>query len=193
MIYSVGHSTLTAEDFFALLAGADVQTLVDVRAFPASRRHPHFAREALARESAARGLTYQWMPELGGRRHDAAAHSPHVAWEVPAFRNYADYADTPAFATALAELERVAHTVPTAFMCAEALWWRCHRRLIADRLLLGGWDVQHIGAGGRFTPHRLPEFARVVDERIVYDRGATPSLALGDRPDATAGGRPRRR
>lgn len=180
MVYSVGHSNLAAEDFFALLAGACVRTLVDVRAFPASRRHPHFAREVLARDGAARALTYQWMPDLGGRRHEAAVRSPHVAWEVPAFRNYADYADTPAFAVALAELERVAHAAPTAFMCAEALWWQCHRRLIADRLLLGGWDVMHIGAGGRLAPHRLPEFARVADGRIVYDRGATPSLPLDD-------------
>jgi uncharacterized protein (DUF488 family) len=192
VVYSVGHSNLAAEDFFALLASAGVRSVADVRAFPASRRHPHFAREALAAESAVRGVTYQWMPVLGGRRHAAATRSPHVAWEVPAFRNYADYADTPPFADALAALERVAGAAPTAFMCAEALWWQCHRRLIADRLLLGGWDVQHIGTGGRLTPHRLPEFARVVDGRIIYDRGVTPALPLDDGPDATGGGRSRR-
>ena len=187
-MYSVGHSNLAAEDFFTLLARAGVHTVADVRAFPASRRHPHFAREALAQESAARGITYQWMPALGGRRHEGAPRSPHVAWEVPAFRHYADYADTPAFAAALAELERVARAAPTAFMCAEALWWQCHRRLIADRLLVGGWDVQHLG-GGRLAPHRLPEFARIADGRIVYDRGATPALPLDDGSNDASSGR----
>lgn len=181
VVYSVGHSNVSAETFFALLEPAGVRTLVDVRAFPASRRHPHFAREALAALSAARQVTYRWMPELGGRRRAAGEASPHVAWEVAAFRAYADYADTPEFAAALAELERTARAAPTAFMCAEALWWQCHRRLIADHLLVAGWNVQHIAAGGRLAAHRLPDFARVVGGRIVYDRGATATLAMPER------------
>jgi len=177
-VYSVGHSNLAADDFFALLVPSAIATLVDVRAFPGSRRHAHFGREALAAASAARGLEYRWMPALGGRRRETAAQSRHVAWQVGAFRNYADYADTEAFAIALAELEAIARASTTAFMCAEALWWRCHRRLIADRLLVAGWDVRHIGARGRTTPHRLPEFARCVHGRLVYDRGATAALPL---------------
>jgi len=187
VIYSIGHSNVAAEDFFALLASAGVRTLADVRAFPASRRHPHFGREALAGAAAERGIAYHWMPALGGRRHHAPERSPHVAWEVQAFRNYADYADTAEFAAALAELERQALEAPTAFMCAEALWWQCHRRLIADHLVLDGWEVRHIAAGGRLTPHRLPDFARVVEGRLVYDRGATPELPMAEAP-----ARPRR-
>lgn len=178
VIYSVGHSNIGAEELFALLEPAGVRTLVDVRAFPTSRRHPQFARDALTVTSAEHAVAYRWTPALGGRRRAAAVSSPHVAWEVAAFRNYADYADTQEFAAALRDVEALARAAPTAFMCAEALWWRCHRRLIADRLLVGGWDVRHIGADGRLVPHVLPDFARVVDGRIVYDRGATPPLAL---------------
>jgi uncharacterized protein (DUF488 family) len=148
VVYSIGHSNIGAEELFALLEPAGVRTLVDVRAFPASRRHPQFARDALAASSAEHAVAYRWTPALGGRRPAAAVSSPHVAWEVAAFRNYADYADIQEFAAALRDLEALARAVPTAFMCAEALWWRCHRRLIADRLLVGGWDVRHIGAGG---------------------------------------------
>ncbi len=186
-IFTVGHSNLSADDFFALLRPSAIRTLADVRAFPASRRHPQFAREALASASAAHGIAYHWMRQLGGRRR-ARSGSPHVAWEVEAFRAYADYADTAEFGQALAELEGLATASPTAFLCAEALWWRCHRRLIADHLLVRGWDVRHIGGGGRVTPHVLPEFARVVDGRIVYDRGATPALPLGTlRPPPRSG------
>lgn len=182
-VFTVGHSNVAIADLFAILEPSAIRTLVDVRAFPASRRHPHFAREALAQASAARGLAYHWMPKLGGRRPAGATPSPHVAWEVAAFRAYADYADTAEFAAALGELERLAGTRPTAFLCAEALWWRCHRRLIADHLVVRGWEVGHIGAGGRVTVHELPEFARVVGGRLVYDRGATAPLPLdaGDR------------
>ena len=162
-IFTVGHSTLTADAFFELLSSAGVRTLADVRAFPASRRHPHFARAALAEASTARGLTYRWMPALGGRRRAVSSASPHGAWKVEGFRNYADYMDTEEFAVALTELEREAVAAPTAFTCAEALWWRCHRRLIADRLLVSGWYVRHIGAAEEPTDHRLPSLARVVD------------------------------
>jgi uncharacterized protein (DUF488 family) len=183
-IYTVGHSNLEADAFFALVAAAGIAALADVRAFPASRRHPHFERSALAAAAQARGLAYHWMPALGGRRRAAATPSPHVAWEVAAFRNYADYMDTEEFAAALAALEALAARSPTAFLCAEARWWQCHRRLIADRLLVGGWTVEHVGAGGRLTAHRLPEFARVVGGRLVYDVGATAPLALAPRPRA---------
>lgn len=176
VIYDIGHSNLAADAFFARLAASGVATLADVRAFPGSRRHPHFARAALAAACAARGLAYHWLPGLGGRRR-GAADSPHVAWREPGFRAYADYMDTPAFAAALAELTDLARAAPTAVLCAEALWWQCHRRLIADALLVRGWQVLHLG-GGRAERHALPAHARVADGRLVYDRGATPPLAL---------------
>jgi uncharacterized protein (DUF488 family) len=177
-IHTVGHSNVTADAFFATIAVPGIRALADVRAIPASRRHPHFAREALAAACRERGIRYEWMPALGGRRRASTSASPHVAWEVEAFRNYADYTDSAEFAAALAALADVAVGAPTAFMCAEALWWRCHRRLIADQLLVRGWEVLHIGGGGKTSPHRLPDFARVTDGRIVYDRGATGSLPL---------------
>jgi uncharacterized protein (DUF488 family) len=174
-IYTVGHSNLPIDAFLALLADASVERLIDVRAFPGSRRHPQFGREALARECSRAGIDYGWMPALGGRRRTDAPASPHRAWTVPAFRAYADYADSSEFASALGELERAAAERPTAFACAEALWWQCHRRLIADRLLVRGWRVLHLGRGAP-TPHRLPDFARVVDGGIVYDGGTTAPL-----------------
>jgi len=175
-IYTIGHSNLAADAFFALLDAHGIRRLADVRAFPGSRRHPHFGRPALADACAGHGITYRWMPELGGRRHArSGCASPHRAWQVDAFRAYADYADQPEFAAALTELERFAAPEPTAFLCAEALWWQCHRRLIADRLLLAGYEVRHV-AGGRVEPHHLPDFARVVDGRIVYDGGTTAPL-----------------
>jgi len=175
VVYTIGHSTHVGEAFFALLAPNGVRTLVDVRAIPGSRRHPQFGREALGAACEAHGVVYRWMPELGGRRR-SRRDSPHVGWEVAAFRAYADYADTPEFAAALDALQVLAAPQPTAFLCAETLWWQCHRRLIADRLLVSGWTVLHIDARGHTTPHRLPDFARVDAGRIVYDRGVTLEL-----------------
>jgi uncharacterized protein (DUF488 family) len=173
-IFSVGHSNTSLEVLFGYLENHGVAGVADVRAYPASRRHPHFGREALAAACAARGIDYRWLPGLGGRRK-AIAGSPHVAWREEGFRAYADYMDTPDFAAALAELEAMAAATPTAFMCAEALWWQCHRRLIADALLVRGWDVRHI-VGEQASPHALPDFARVEGRRIVYDRGVTADL-----------------
>jgi len=175
VIYTIGHSTHASEAFFALLASHAVRALADVRAIPGSRRHPQFGREALSAACDAHGIAYRWMPELGGRRR-SRRDSPHVGWQVAAFRAYADYADTAAFAAALDALRALADAQPTAFLCAEALWWQCHRRLIADRLQVSGWTVLNIDARGHTTPHRLPDFARVDAGRIVYDRGVTLEL-----------------
>ncbi|MEO6026458.1 MAG: DUF488 domain-containing protein [Candidatus Binatia bacterium] len=176
-IYTIGHSNHSAEVFFGFLEWHAITTIVDVRAIPASRRHPQFGREALTLSCQARDITYRWMPGLGGRRRSRKNQpSPHIAWEVPAFRAYADYTDTPEFAAELATLEEIAAAAPTAFFCAEVLWWQCHRRLIADRLLLAGWIVLHIDGGGRTKPHVLPDFARVEGDRLVYDVGVTLEL-----------------
>jgi uncharacterized protein (DUF488 family) len=176
-IYTIGHSNHSAEVFFGFLEWHAVKTIADVRAIPGSRRHPQFGREALMLSCQARDIAYHWMPGLGGRRRRRVDQpSSHVAWEVPAFRAYADYMDTPEFAAALAELTREAAAAPTAFFCAEALWWQCHRRLIADRLHVEGWTVLHIDSGGHTKPHALPDFARVEAGRLVYDVGVTLEL-----------------
>jgi uncharacterized protein (DUF488 family) len=179
-IYTIGHSNHPAAAFFGLLATNAIRTLVDVRAIPGSRRHPQFGRDALESACRAPGIAYHWMPGLGGRRRSHRESSPHVAWQVAAFRAYADYMETPEFGAALVALEDAARAAPTAFMCAEALWWQCHRRLIADRLVVGGWTVLHVDARGGTAPHALPEFARVADGRIVYDVGVTLPLRATD-------------
>jgi uncharacterized protein (DUF488 family) len=145
VVYTIGHSTRSMEVFTTLLRAAGVTRVVDVRAFPMSRRHPHFNKDALSITLPAAGLDYRHMPALGGRRHrQKGTPSRNGLWKVEAFRNYADYAETAAFGSAITELEALAREQPTAYMCAEAVWWQCHRRLITDYMLARGWTVIHI-------------------------------------------------
>lgn len=145
VVYTIGHSTRSFEVFTTLLRAAGVTRVVDVRAFPMSRRHPHFNKDALSITLPAAGLDYRHMPALGGRRHrQKGTPSRNGLWKVEAFRNYADYAETAAFGSAITELEALAREQPTAYMCAEAVWWQCHRRLITDYMLARGWTVVHI-------------------------------------------------
>lgn len=160
-IYTAGHSTRTAAELLALLGEAGVRVLVDVRRFPGSRRHPQFSRDALAQALAEAGIEYVHEPGLGGRRAPRPG-SPHVAWRVEAFRGYADHMETPEFAQALERLMQRGLKDTTAILCAEALPWRCHRRLISDALVARGWEVRHILAPGKTDPHRLDENARVL-------------------------------
>jgi uncharacterized protein (DUF488 family) len=145
-VFTIGHSTRSIEDFIALLAGAGVDCVADVRRFPVSRRHPQFNGESLAQALQAAGIAYRHFPALGGRRSAIAGSgpSPHTLWREAAFRNYADYADTPAFRAAFAALRQLAEGRRVAVMCAEAVWWRCHRRIIADYLIAAGIAVEHI-------------------------------------------------
>jgi uncharacterized protein (DUF488 family) len=149
-VYSIGHSTRAIEELIAMLADAGVTRVADVRLIPRSRRHPHFNSDQAAASLAEAGIDYHHLPSLGGRRSARKdAVSRNTLWRVDAFRHYADYAETPAFAEALGALERLARERPTAYMCAEAVWWRCHRRLITDYLLVRGWDVVHLLAPGQ--------------------------------------------
>ena len=173
-VYTLGHSTLDLEAFLALLARHGIAGIADVRRFPASRRHPHFTREALSASLAEAGVAYDWLPELGGRR-PAHAGSPHVGWRVEAFRGYADHMESAEFADGLARLLVLAAARPTAIMCAEAVPWRCHRQLVADALVARGVEVRHV-VGAAENPHRLTAFARVDGERVVYDRAGQPRL-----------------
>lgn len=135
-----------------------------MRRFPRSRRHPHFNTEALA---AALGDRYRHFEDLGGRRRPVPG-TVNDGWEVEAFRGYADWIASPAFGAALEALEAFAGERPTAFMCAEAPWWRCHRRLVSDALLVRGWAVGHILPGGRLAEHELTAFAVADGERLTY-------------------------
>jgi uncharacterized protein (DUF488 family) len=182
VVHTLGHSTLALEDFLALLTAHEIDAIADVRRFPASRRHPHFAREALAASLAAHGVAYSWLPALGGRR-DPKPDSPHVAWRNASFRAYADHMDSAEFEDGTASLLGLARERRVAIMCAEAVPWRCHRQLIADVLVVRGVEVLHVTGPGRADAHRLTPFARPEGGRVVYDRGVPGTLASRSRAD----------
>lgn len=171
-LYTIGHSTHPIETFLSLLAQHEMATLVDVRSFPGSRRWPQFNQEELKASVEQAGVSYEWCKMLGGRRHSPLRDSPHTAWQHAAFRSYADYADTAAFAAGIEHLCELAAVRLSAIMCSEGLWWRCHRRVIADHMTVRGWNVQHIMPGGKLAAHSLPDFARVDGVRIIYDRSS---------------------
>jgi uncharacterized protein (DUF488 family) len=174
---TVGHGTLPADELGRLVAGTGIEVVVDVRSFPASRRHPQFRREAMERWLPEAGVAYRWEPRLGGRRRPAP-DSPHGALRVPAFRGYADHMETTEFQDALDDLLATAGERPATVMCAESVWWRCHRRLIADAaVLLRGAYVDHLFHDGRLDAHRPTPEARVDGRRLVYD-GGEPGLPL---------------
>ncbi|WP_313214542.1 DUF488 family protein [Stenotrophomonas acidaminiphila] len=166
-VWTIGHSTRSQDDFLALLAGYGIQAVADVRRFPGSRRHPWFAGQTLAQTLPVAGVEYLWLPQLGGRRR-VQPGSPNGGWRNAAFQGYADHLDSAEFADGLARLLELAARRRTALMCAEALWWRCHRRLIADQLSVHGIGVRHILDAGHAPAHVLTATARVVDGRLRY-------------------------
>jgi uncharacterized protein (DUF488 family) len=166
VIYTIGHSTRAFSQFLDLLQAHGVTQLGDVRRYPASRRHPQFAQEALARALAEVGIAYRHEADLGGRRA-ARRDSLNTAWRSPAFRGYADYMETAPFQEALARLIAEASTQPTAILCAEAVPWRCHRQLIADALVARGEMVGHILDPARLEPHRLSAHAQIVGGTLL--------------------------
>jgi uncharacterized protein (DUF488 family) len=169
LVDTVGHGARSLGAFVELLHSAGIRRLIDVRTAPGSRRHPHFGRDALSASLPENGVAYEWWGrELGGFRRPRP-DSPHSALRVEAFRGYADHMETPEFADALQRLVAASAEEPTALMCAESVWWRCHRRMIADALDVAGCDVLHVMDGGRLEPHRRSDALRVVDGRLVYD------------------------
>ena len=172
-IWSVGHGARPIEELIATLANTAIQTVADVRSQPASRRHPQFGAKALAASLGDVDITYVHLPGLGGRR-EPRDDSPHRAIRVAAFRGYADHMASDEFARDYERLTKLARESRVAFMCAETLWWRCHRRLIADRLTVDGWTVTHLLAPGKSEPHTLWEAARIQDGNLVYDAGTLP-------------------
>lgn len=166
-LWTVGHSTRGWAEFVALLAGAGIRTLVDVRRFAGSRRHPQFSGQTMAQALPAAGIDYVPMPALGGRR-PPRADSPHTAWRNASFRGYADYMDTADYRSARERLAALAASPRTAVMCAEAMWWQCHRALIADDFKAGGWTVLHLMTPNRCEPHPFTSAARIVGGRLSY-------------------------
>jgi len=177
VLYTVGHSTRPVGELTGLLEDAGVTQLVDVRTVPRSRRNPQFERDALAASLGEAGIGYRHAPALGGFRRPRQ-DSPNTGWQLPAFRGYADYMATPEFADALAGLEGVAWELPTAVMCAEAQWWRCHRRLISDALVVRGWRVLHLGLGAQPVEHEVTPFAVVADDGSLSYAPAQTELRL---------------
>lgn len=179
-IRTLGHGTLTADELARLLREGGVEVVVDVRRYPGSRRHPHFASEEMATWLPLRELGYRWVPSLGGRRRTAGG-SPNVGLRNEQFRAYADHMASKEFAEGVVELMELAAAQPVAVMCAESVWWRCHRRLLADHLLLvSGAPVEHLFHDGRLVEHHPTAEARRSDDHVVYDVGV-------DRPLTTDG------
>jgi len=166
-IWTVGHSTLAILDFLDLLSANGIRTLADVRRFPASRKHPQFNQAELGKSLAAEGIEYLHLPELGGRRR-ARPDSVNTAWRNPSFRGYADYMETEAFCAGIERLVLLARNKRTAVMCAEAVWWRCHRALIADYLKASGVNVIHINSATRNTIHQYTSAALISNGQLSY-------------------------
>jgi uncharacterized protein (DUF488 family) len=169
-IYTIGHSTRSLDDFIALLRAHAIGRVADIRTVPRSRRHPHFSAEALSRSLPDAGVAYRHFPGLGGLRKPRG-DSRNGAWRQEGFRGYADYMETAEFRDALTELIQWTEAGPegaVAIMCAESVWWRCHRQLTADALLARGVDVRHITSTGPASAHKLTDFARVVDGEVRY-------------------------
>jgi uncharacterized protein (DUF488 family) len=167
-LFTIGHSTRSLEELIEVLQAHGIQTLVDIRSFPMSRRLPHFNRESLERSLQEAGIRYVWMKELGGRRKKIRDDSPNVALRSPGFRNYADYMLTEDFQRAIQELLRLAEHSRTVYMCAERLYFRCHRMLVSDWLVAHGHEVLHIDGTGPTKPHQLMDEARLIDGRVIY-------------------------
>lgn len=167
VIRTIGHSTRPQDVFLALLDAHGVRAIADVRRFPASRRHPHFNAAAMAQWLAEAGIGYTHFPDLGGRRAPAPA-SRNTGLRNASFRGYADYMATPPFRAALERLVSWAREQPTAVMCAEAVYWQCHRTFIADALTARGLDVRHILDASKARPHRMHELARVEAGEVCY-------------------------
>jgi uncharacterized protein (DUF488 family) len=186
-VFTIGHSTRALLELIELLRAYDVEELVDVRRFPGSRRNPQFSADSLQPALAEAGIRYTQMLELGGRRGRPRPGSPNTGWRVAAFQAYADHMADAEWLEALAELEARARRTTVAYMCAEAVPWRCHRRLISDALVAHGWQVRHILAKERADLHVLQDFARVLpDGSIIYPAPADQSGGQADRPPQQA-------
>ena len=167
LIWTIGHSTKTFDDFVSILKKADIELIADIRSLPGSRKFPQFNKENLALALPANKINYIHIPKLGGRRK-VSKDSHNTAWRHPAFRGYADYMETNDFLSGIEELTSLAEMQKTAMMCAEALWWRCHRSMISDYLKLTGWKVLHIISNNKVEEHSYTGPAKIVNGKLYY-------------------------
>lgn len=166
-IWTIGHSTRPIEEFLGLLTAAGIQTIADVRSFPGSRKYPQYGKESLAAKLGQHAIRYHWLQALGGRRR-ASPDSPNTAWRNASFRGYADYMSSAEFQHGLTQLLTMASKARTAIMCAEAVWWRCHRSMIADALCVRGIEVVHILDAKHSKVHPMTAPARIVGGELTY-------------------------
>jgi uncharacterized protein (DUF488 family) len=166
-LWTIGHSTRSGDEFNEILSAQGIEAIADVRAFPTSRRYPQFNRENLAKSLSEAGIEYQHLPALGGRRKPSA-NSRNTAWKNSSFRAYADYMETESFRQGIESLLGLARCRRTGVMCAEAVWWRCHRSLIADYLKAQGLMVIHITSANRTEVHRYTAAASIVEGKLSY-------------------------
>ncbi len=167
IIYSIGHSTRNFHEFVGMLQAFSIEILADIRSYPGSRKYPHFNKENLANKLPQSSIAYIHLPSLGGRRK-TVADSKNTVWKNESFRGYADYMETNNFVKGIDELERIALTNRLAFMCSEAVWWRCHRSLVSDYLKINGWKVMHIMNLKKADEHPYTKAANVIDGRLSY-------------------------
>jgi uncharacterized protein (DUF488 family) len=169
IIWTIGHSTRTSQEFINLLSSFHIELVADIRSYPGSGHYPHFNKELLNVSLDGNDIAYIHFEGLGGRRK-VSKDSVNDGWQHPAFRGYADYMETDGFAKSVEELEKLAFEKKTAVMCAEALWWRCHRSMVSDWLKLNGWTVFHIMGIGKGEEHRYTKPARIVDGKLSYTK-----------------------
>lgn len=177
-VWTIGHSNSSAHEFIGALRAHAIEAVADVRRFPGSRKHPQFGATELAGALAANGIDYAWLAKLGGRRRDDPGIQ-QLGWRNPSFRSYAAFMWSDEFAEGLGELTNIAHAMPTAVMCSELLWWRCHRALIADALRFLGFEVVHIMREGAGKPHPYTAPARIVDGALEYPAEPRPQACCG--------------
>src|ERR1051325_10820935 len=170
-VWTIGHSTRSLEELLALLHSFDIQLVVDIRSYPGSRRYPHFNKESLEISLPKNNIQYIYLKELGGRRK-ADPNSVNTGWRHEAFRGYADYMQTNDFKKGIDELQQLANHQRTAYMCSEAVWWRCHRSLVSDYLKSIGWTVMHIMDKGKAEEHPYTSPARMVNGKLIYTKKA---------------------
>lgn len=178
-IWTIGHSNSSAGEFIAALHTHRVEAVADVRRFPGSRKHPQFGGPALAESLAVNGIAYAWLAKLGGRRRDDPG-TQQLGWRNASFRSYAAFMWSEEFAGGLVELVNIAQAMPTAVMCSELLWWRCHRALISDALRFLGFEVVHIMREGAGKPHPYTAPARIVDGELAYPAEPAPQGCCGE-------------
>lgn len=167
-VYTIGHSTRSIQEFANLLQSFSIDVLVDIRSFPGSRKYPHYNKEVLEQHMMNVGMKYVHLRDLGGRRKPNK-DSANTAWRNAAFQGYADYMETDEFKLAIKELEELAIKQTVAYMCSEAVWWRCHRALVSDYLKVNGWKVLHIMNKGKATEHPFTKPAKQAQGKLFYD------------------------